>query len=70
MFRVLQKLIISFSDKITLNFIDGNQEKPVGLIRKGIAWESDKKYKFNNPDLGGKTLKQCKPLHHFPHPKF
>lgn len=48
-----------FADKIELNFIDGSQEKPVGLIRKGIAWDSDKKYKFNNPDLNGKTWQQC-----------
>lgn len=47
-----------FSDIITMKYIDGSQEKPVGLIRKGIAWDSDKKYKFNNPDLGGKTLQQ------------
>ncbi len=24
--------------------------KNVSLIRKGIAWESDKKYKFKNPE--------------------
>jgi hypothetical protein len=43
-----------FSDTITLTYknTDGSnaQEKNVGLIRKGIAWDSDKNYKFKNPD--------------------
>jgi len=45
-----------FDDNITLNDPDGN---PISLIRKGIAWESDKKYKFQNPDVPeGLTLAQ------------
>jgi len=43
-----------FNDTITLKRSDNND---VPLIRTGIAWESDKKYKFQNPELPeGKTL--------------
>jgi len=43
-----------FNDTITLKRSDDND---VPLIRTGIAWESDKKYKFQNPELPeGKTL--------------
>jgi hypothetical protein len=28
--------------------------RTVGLIRTGIAWDADKKYKFKNPSLGDK----------------
>ena len=38
---------------------DGESET-VPLLRTGIAWESDKNYKFKNPDTGGKTLQECK----------
>ena len=36
------------------------ESKSVPLLRTGIAWESDKNYKFKNPDTGGKTLQKCK----------
>jgi hypothetical protein len=37
------------------------QKLPVGLLRTGIAWESDKKYKFKNPAVGpGQTLQKGK----------
>ena len=42
-----------FSDDIILlkKDSDGNYENiPKLLIRTGIAWDSDKKYKFKNPD--------------------
>ena len=35
----------------------------ITLTKTGIAWESDKKYKFQNPELpAGMTLKQCKEI--------
>jgi len=43
-----------FSDEITLwhNPLT-DQKREVTLIRKGIAWDSDKKFKFQNPpDIG------------------
>ena len=39
-----------FSDDITLNSLNNNRETPIKLIRIGIAWESDKRYKFKNPE--------------------
>jgi hypothetical protein len=49
-------------DAIKLNYTDGKgQQSEVGLVRTGIAWESDKKYKFANPTLAsGETLEQGK----------
>ena len=45
-----------FSDDITLNHVGSNgQETPITLIRTGIAWESDKRYKFKNPEGDLKT---------------
>ena len=38
---------------------DGSSE-PVKLLRTGIAWESDKNYKFKNPDTGDQSLQECK----------
>jgi len=38
-----------FNDTITLQYKDGAEWKPVQVTGKGIAWESDKKYKFKNP---------------------
>ncbi len=32
-----------------------NKSVEVDLIRTGIAWESDKKYKFKNPNLKNQT---------------
>ncbi len=51
-----------FSDVINITFTDAdNQQHEVGLVRTGIAWESDKKYKFKNPGLKeGQTLQQGK----------
>lgn len=49
-----------FSDVITLSFYNTTTKKyePVPVLRKGIAWASDKKYKFKNPPVPkGKTLK-------------
>lgn len=53
--------ILSLVDEIKLNYLpqDDTGPIPVGLIRKGIAWESDKEYKFKNPDLGGKSWEEC-----------
>jgi len=42
-----------FNDSITLFDENGTAIK---LNRTGIAWESDKKYKFRNPDTGDKSL--------------
>ena len=39
-----------FSDKISLQYKDGGSWKPVELIKTGIAWPSDKEYKFKNPE--------------------
>jgi hypothetical protein len=34
---------------------------PITLTRTGIAWESDKKYKFQNPEVpAGFNLTDCK----------
>jgi len=43
-----------FNDVITLKDGAGTE---VPLIRTGIAWESDRKYKFGNPDTNGTSLK-------------
>lgn len=45
-----------FNDEITLK----KDAKEVTVWKTGIAWESDKKYKFKNPDTNGQTLKECK----------
>merc|ERR1712141_345102 len=49
-----------FNDKIDLEY--NPKEGPpvkVDLLRHGIAWESDKKYKFKNPVIPeGQTLQQ------------
>merc|ERR1711935_432051 len=37
-----------FDDKITLS---DSEDNSINLIRHGIAWESDKIYKFQNPEL-------------------
>lgn len=42
-----------FNDEIKLTYIHNGDKKvnqPVKFIRTGIAWESDKKYKFKNPE--------------------
>jgi len=47
-----------FSDVITMSVKVDNQEKrDVKLIKKGIAWPSDKQYKFKNP--GNCDTKDC-----------
>ena len=47
-------------DVIKLKYRGGDKNgEEVPLIRQGIAWESDKQYKFKNPGkeiLGGETL--------------
>ena len=35
---------------IALQYGDGKTNVP--LIRRGIAWDSDREYKFRNPELG------------------
>lgn len=49
-----------FNDTITLQYRVGKSGvwKDVSLLRTGIAWDSDKQYKFKNPTADGKTLKQ------------
>ena len=43
---------------ITLQY--GDEKTDVPLIRRGIAWESDREYKFRNPDKGDfETLTDC-----------
>lgn len=44
-----------FSDVLTLKKQEGNSFKDVDLIRKGIAWDSDKNIKFRNPPGDLKT---------------
>ena len=58
---------VFLSDKITLSHsqVDANNQinlTPVNLIRTGIAWASDKKYKFKNPVVPPEfgSLKDCK----------
>jgi len=48
-----------FNDKIEMDYkkADGSIE-PVKLLRTGIAWESDKNYKFKNPDTGDQSLQK------------
>ncbi len=39
------------SDEINLIYLaESGQEEPLELTNTGIAWESDKKYKFKNPE--------------------
>ncbi|XP_057664557.1 cell cycle control protein 50A isoform X1 [Diorhabda carinulata] len=38
-----------FNDNLTLYILNNDEPEPVPLLRKGIAWESDKKIKFHNP---------------------
>jgi hypothetical protein len=50
-----------FADTIDIVYTDPNdkQTKKVDLLRTNIAWDSDKKFKFKNPDLKpGETLQQ------------
>jgi len=48
-----------FNDVIKLEHVtDENTYEEIDLLRTGIAWESDKKYKFKNPDLDGFTTLQ------------
>ena len=43
---------ISFSDIIKLmRVMENGSMEAVPLIRTGIAWEADKKYKFKNPKI-------------------
>ena len=42
-----------FNDTIQLEWKNGDNWQPVPLNRTGIAWESDKKYKFQNPEHDG-----------------
>jgi len=54
-----------FNDSITLQYRDpnGNSEdktwKPVMVSRRGIAWESDREYKFKNPN-GKNSVEELK----------
>jgi hypothetical protein len=48
-----------FNDSITLQFQEGGDWKKVDVTGKGIAWESDKQYKFRNPD-DAKTVEALK----------
>lgn len=38
-----------FNDTLTLYYIVNDEEHPVGLIKTGIAWPTDKNVKFKNP---------------------
>lgn len=64
-----------FSDTIEIMYTDssatgGSQLKKVDLLRRGIAWESDKNYKFKNPTVpGGKTLREVFESHKYLRPK-
>lgn len=47
-----------FNDSITLQYTKAGEVdnwQPVPVLKRGIAWESDRKYKFKNPDTGGDT---------------
>jgi len=48
-----------FNDVITLNYVSPTGQKPVNVIRTGIAWNSDKKFKFSNGDEGCITPGNC-----------
>ena len=39
-----------FSDTLSLAFINNSVVTNVGVIKKGIAWTTDKDVKFENPD--------------------
>lgn len=58
-------MLFLISDVIKLEHVtDENTYEEIDLLRTGIAWESDKKYKFKNPDLDGfTTLQDCKIFH-------
>ncbi|XP_052801923.1 cell cycle control protein 50A-like [Mya arenaria] len=39
-----------FNDTFTMTYMSGTSSTPVGLLKTGIAWPSDKNVKFGNPD--------------------
>lgn len=47
-----------FQDDIQIYYKDGVDEVKVELKKKGLAWESDKEYKFKNPDGWNQTAFQ------------
>ncbi|KAI0230913.1 Cell cycle control protein 50A [Lamellibrachia satsuma] len=46
-----------FNDTLTLNFVKASGPVAVGLLKKDIAWTTDRTIKFKNPK--GKTLKEA-----------
>lgn len=49
-----------FNDTIKLQYEDSGSFKDIPLEKKGIAWQSDKEYKFKNPPVAeGQTLQQA-----------
>lgn len=63
-----------FTDTIEILYIDPDDPnsglKKVDLLRKGIAWESDKNNKFGNPKIpDGQTLKKVLESHNYLRPK-
>ena len=52
---------LDFMEDSTSNVV----KAPVNLNSTGIAWESDKNYKFKNPIIPeGQTLEQCKVVYY------
>jgi hypothetical protein len=51
-----------FNDEITLyHHPSADQKRPVSLNRTGIAWDSDKNFKFKNPSgFGGASSEMWK----------
>ena len=58
-------MFLQMLDEMSLTYTtESGQEEPMNLINTGIAWESDKKYKFKNPDGDLETgkLSLCTPF--------
>jgi hypothetical protein len=41
--------VLVIADTIRLSRKNGSGQAPVKLLNRGIAWPSDKEYKFKNP---------------------
>ena len=59
--KLVLKCYFCFLSVDTIKMMD-EDNNPITLTRTGIAWESDKKYKFQNPEVpaGYTDLTDCK----------
>lgn len=55
-FEILHEIFAWLSDELEIHSVQINDRVPT--VRKGIAWPSDKHFKFKNPTIpDGKLLK-------------